>query len=79
MRQASWPGAAPSAESSSSSQLAGDADREPCLDRLLVGPQAELLVAGEDGDPDFLGAEAEGSADTSGLPDSGLQVPASGS
>ena len=32
--------------------LVRHADRAPALDRLLVGPEAELLVAAEDGDPD---------------------------
>ena len=39
--------------------LARDADREPGLDRLLVGPEPELLVALEDGDPDVVGIESE--------------------
>ena len=39
--------------------LARDADREPRLDRLLVEPEAERLVALEDRDPDVLGLEAE--------------------
>ena len=39
--------------------LARDPDLEPRLDRLLVGPEAELVVAGEHRDPDVLLAEAE--------------------
>src|SRR5205814_7394619 len=39
--------------------LARDADGHPRLDRLLVGPEAELLVALEDRDPDVVGVEAE--------------------
>ena len=39
--------------------LAGDADREPRLDRLVVGAEAELVVALEDRDPDPLGFEPE--------------------
>ena len=39
--------------------LLGDADPAPDLDRLLVRPEAELLVALEDGHPDPLGIEAE--------------------
>ena len=39
--------------------LARHADRQPRLDRLLVGAEAELLVALEDRDPDVVGAEAE--------------------
>ena len=39
--------------------LARDADLQPRLDRLLVGPEAELLVALEDRDPDVVGVEAE--------------------
>ena len=39
--------------------LTRDADRQPGLDRLLVGPDAELVVAGEHGDPDVLLGEPE--------------------
>ena len=39
--------------------LVGDADAAPDLDRLLVGAEAELLVAAEDGDPDPLRVDAE--------------------
>ena len=39
--------------------LARDADRQPGLDRLLVGAEAELVVALEDRDPDLLGVEPE--------------------
>ena len=39
--------------------LARHADRQPGLDRLLVGAEAELLVALEDRDPDVVGVEAE--------------------
>ena len=39
--------------------LARDADRQPRLDRLLVGAEAELLVALEDRDPDVVRVEAE--------------------
>ena len=39
--------------------LVGHADPAPDLDRLRVGPEAELLVAGEDRDPDPLRVEAE--------------------
>src|SRR5439155_7739263 len=39
--------------------LARDADRQPRLDRLLVGPEPQLLVALEDRDPDIVGVEAE--------------------
>ena len=39
--------------------LARHADRQPRLDRLLVGAEAELVVALEDRDPDPLGVEAE--------------------
>ena len=39
--------------------LTRDADRQPRLDRLLVGAEAELLVALEDRDPDVVGVEAE--------------------
>ena len=35
--------------------LARDADRQPRLDRLLVGAEAELVVALEDRDPDLVG------------------------
>ena len=39
--------------------LARDADLQPDLDRLLVGAEAELVVALEDGRPDALGFEPE--------------------
>ncbi len=39
--------------------LVGHADPAPDLDRLLVGPEPELLVAAEDGDPDPLRVHAE--------------------
>ena len=39
--------------------LVRDADRPPVVDRLLVGAEAELLVAAEDGDPDVLEGEPE--------------------
>ena len=39
--------------------LARNANLEPCLDRLLVGPEAELVIAGENRDPDILLAEPE--------------------
>ncbi len=39
--------------------LLRNADRAPDLDRLLVGAEAELLVAAEDGDPDPVGVHAE--------------------
>ena len=39
--------------------LARDADRQPRLDRLLVGADAELRVALEDRDPDVVRVEAE--------------------
>ena len=39
--------------------LTRDADLEPGLDRLLVRTEAELVVAGEHGDPDVLLVEAE--------------------
>ena len=39
--------------------LLRDADGAPALDRLLIGSDAERLVAGEDGDPDPLGIEPE--------------------
>ncbi len=39
--------------------LARDADLQPRLDRLLVGADAEFLVALEDRDPDVVGVEAE--------------------
>jgi hypothetical protein len=39
--------------------LAGDADRTPAFDRLLVRTETELLVAPEDADPDALLVEAE--------------------
>jgi hypothetical protein len=39
--------------------LAWEADRQPRLDRLLVGAEAERIVALEDRDPDALGVEAE--------------------
>ena len=39
--------------------LVGHADRAPALDRLLVGAEAQLLVAAEHGDPDGSGVEAE--------------------
>ena len=39
--------------------LVGDADRVPAGDRLLVGPETELVVAAEDRDPDPLRVEAE--------------------
>ena len=38
--------------------LVGDADRIPDRDRLLVGPEAELVVAAEHGDPDVVRVEA---------------------
>ena len=39
--------------------LARDADAQPDLDRLLVGAEAELVVALEDRRPDLLGFESE--------------------
>jgi hypothetical protein len=39
--------------------LARDPNLQPRVDRLLVGTQAQLLVAGEHGDPDVIGVEAE--------------------
>src|SRR5436309_7963751 len=39
--------------------LGGNAHAQPALDRLLVGADAELLVAAEHADPDPLGVEAE--------------------
>ena len=39
--------------------LVRHAHRTPALDRLLVGTEAELVVAAEDGDPDVLPVEAE--------------------
>ena len=39
--------------------LRGDAERLPDLDRLGVGPEAELLVTLEDRDPDPVRIEAE--------------------
>src|SRR5205823_4990970 len=39
--------------------LAGHAHVPPACDRLLVGPQAELVVAFEDRDPDVICIEAE--------------------
>ena len=44
---------------SSDDPLARHADRHPGLDRLLVGAEAELLVALEHGDPDVARVEAE--------------------
>ena len=35
------------------------ADLQPGVDRLLVGPEPQLVVAGEHGDPDVVGGEAE--------------------
>src|SRR5205085_11836101 len=40
--------------------LARHAQRLPDADRLLVAPEAELLVAAEDRDPDVVEVEAEG-------------------
>ena len=42
--------------------LVRHADRAPALDRLLVRPEPELLVAPEHGDPDALGLEARSPA-----------------
>jgi hypothetical protein len=39
--------------------LVGDPDAAPDCDRLLVGPEAELIVAAEDGDPDPVRVHAE--------------------
>ncbi len=39
--------------------LVRDPDRAPALDRLVVGPEPELLVAAEHRDPDLLRREAE--------------------
>ena len=39
--------------------LARDPDLQPGVDRLLVGPEAQLLIAREHGDPDVIGGEAE--------------------
>ena len=45
--------------------LARHADRLPRLDRLLVGAEAELLVALEDRDPDVLRLKPKPSSDSS--------------
>ena len=45
--------------------LVRDARPAPALDRLVVGPQAELLVAAEDRDPDLLRLEPEALVESS--------------